>query len=193
MASQAVHFTNKNAQTVDAEHHPPATHPDFTTGDSGAPASHDLTSPVDLNSTSATPKDVTIPGVLIAIPFPPAVKPKDNAKRPMFMLYAPPRAAYRRPPAGPDGKAGKEKLIKRIERGWQEEVAEGNAIKDGEVPDAGRWKRTKGALTRVRDVGRVLLAIIPLMPKLDCGQSHPVAAQLQYGGPRSCPAQEEDA
>lgn len=104
---------------------------------------------LDLNTTAATPQNVSIPGVLFAIPFPPATHAKDNDSRPSFLLYAPPRAAYRKPSPGPDGKAGKEKLIKRVERGWQEEVMQGEKIHDGVLTDASRWQRTKGSLARV--------------------------------------------
>jgi hypothetical protein len=147
MASQAVHFTDKSAAMTE-------THSQSTV-DARNPSeqvpngvSHDVE--VDLNTTAATPEDVAIPGVLFAIPFPPAVHAKHNDKRPSFLLYAPPRAAYRKPAPSPDGKPGKEKLVKRVERGWQEEVAQGVKIHDGDVPDASRWQRTKGALTRVR-------------------------------------------
>jgi hypothetical protein len=103
----------------------------------------------DLNTTGETPDDIMIPAVLFAIPFPIPVRAKEAEDRPTFLLYAPPRAAYRKP-VNEDGTPGKEKFIKKVERGWQEEVAQGVAIREGEVPDASRWQRTKGALTRVR-------------------------------------------
>jgi hypothetical protein len=152
MATQATHFTTKEAVSKTADHHPPVTHPDFAISSDGVATginSNTLSAPVDLNTTAPTPDGISIPAVLFAIPFPPAVKAKENAKRPSFLLYAPPREGYRKPPAVEDGKSGKEKLVKRVERGWQEEVAQGNAIKDGEMPNAGTWQKTKGALTRV--------------------------------------------
>ena len=105
---------------------------------------------VDYNTTAATPDDVDIPGMLFAIPYPAPVNATSNKSRPTFLLYAPPRAAYRRPPPTPDGKKGKEKFVKRVERGWQEEVEQGKAIEKGQMPEAGAWKKTKGMFTRVR-------------------------------------------
>jgi hypothetical protein len=159
MATQAVHFTDKSAVTSTAGQPPlgaPADDADFSRGPSAAQSAalEAHADGADLNTTAPTPADVSIPGVLFAIPFPPAAGARADAKavaaRPSFLLYAPPRAEYRKPAAGEDGKAGKEKLVKRVERGWQEEVAQGNAIKAGELPDAGKWAKTKGALTRVR-------------------------------------------
>jgi hypothetical protein len=84
---------------------------------------------------------------------------KKEAKRPALLLYALPRAPYRKPPPTEDGKPGKQKLVKRVERKWQEEVAEANRIHEGEVPDASRWKKMKAPLARVRDPDARLLVI----------------------------------
>lgn len=105
---------------------------------------------VDYNTTAPTPDDIDIPGLLFAIPYPTPLNAAPKKDRPSFLLYAPPRAAYRRPPDTPDGKKGKEKLVKKIERNWQEEVDQGKKIGKGDLPDATKWQKTKGLFTRVR-------------------------------------------
>lgn len=62
-----------------------------------------------------------------------------------------PRSVYEKPPIDPvTGKPGKEKLVKKAERVWQQEVREGEEIKRGEHKDAGAWKKLKGAAARVK-------------------------------------------
>jgi hypothetical protein len=106
----------------------------------------------DLNTTAPLPKDIQIPAVFLGIPFPPAQHASNDEKhmkkRPALLLYAPPRAPYRKPPPDENGKT-KQKFVKRIERGWQQEVEEGQRIHEGKEPNASRWKKTKGPLARV--------------------------------------------
>jgi hypothetical protein len=104
---------------------------------------------LDLNTTAKMLEDVSIPGVLIAIPFPPATEAKESNKSPTFLLYAPPRAVYRKPLVDSNDDHTKRSLVKRVERIWQKEIAQGYDIKAGKIPDAGTWKRTKGAVARV--------------------------------------------
>jgi hypothetical protein len=110
----------------------------------------------DLNTTASTPADVSIPAILFAIPFPAPVRASEDAskvaKRPAFLLYAPPRAAYRKPEADGSGPPAKESFVKRMESKWQGEVSEGRAIERGTVTDPTTWQKAKGALTRVRAV-----------------------------------------
>jgi hypothetical protein len=56
---------------------------------------------------------------------------------------------YEKPPKDPVTGKRNEKLLKKVERKWQEEVKEGEDIKRGEVKEAGVWSRCKGALIRV--------------------------------------------
>jgi hypothetical protein len=118
---------------------------------------------VDLNSTTSTPADVSVPAILFAIPFPPASHPREDAasvaKRPAFLLYSPPRAVYRRPQAAAGDAKPKENLVKKFESKWQEEVAQGNAIGRGAVHDPSVWQKTKGVLTRVRLVGVIRMLV----------------------------------
>ncbi|KAL8283872.1 hypothetical protein RQP46_005304 [Phenoliferia psychrophenolica] len=96
-------------------------------------------------------KDIAIPGVLFAIPFPPTdVAPNPDKPRPSFLLYAPPRAGYIRPasPSSPSDKPVKESFTKKMEAKWQGEVAEGQAIASGSITDATKWQRAKGAVAR---------------------------------------------
>lgn len=60
-----------------------------------------------------------------------------------------PRANYEKPTIGPDGKRGKEGLIKKVERKWQEEVQQGADIKKGIVKHPSGWQKFKGGATRV--------------------------------------------
>jgi hypothetical protein len=57
---------------------------------------------------------------------------------------------YEKPPKDPVTGKRKEKLLKKVERKWQEEVKEGEDIKRGEAKDVGVWSRFKGAIIRVR-------------------------------------------
>ncbi|EIN14428.1 hypothetical protein PUNSTDRAFT_140725 [Punctularia strigosozonata HHB-11173 SS5] len=106
---------------------------------------------VDLNTTASLPKEIRIPAVFLGIPFPPAEHARDDdkhlKKRPTLLLYAPPRAPYRKPQPDENGKT-KQELVKRVERKWQEEVAQGQRIHDGQEANASRWKRTKGPFAR---------------------------------------------
>jgi hypothetical protein len=131
--------------------------PEPASTSSGYSAAFDsIPSDADLNTTAPSPKDLAIPAVLFGIPFPaPAhsAVPPDSRKarrRPALLLYAPPRAPYRKPPAGADGKPGKQKLLKRVERRWQEEVEDGKRVHAGDAPDASWWRKTKAPLARVR-------------------------------------------
>ncbi|EGG12252.1 uncharacterized protein MELLADRAFT_115123 [Melampsora larici-populina 98AG31] len=90
-----------------------------------------------------------LPSILFAIPFPePAPHVQRTKKTPLFLLYSFPRAGYQKPPVGPDGKRGKEGLIKKVERKWQEEVQEGADIKKGKLKEPSGWQRFKGGATR---------------------------------------------
>lgn len=96
-------------------------------------------------------EDAHLPTVLFAIPFPAATK-SSSAKKPIspFLLYALPRAPYHKPLEDADGnKLEKEGFVKKAERKWQEEIAEGERIRKGEEPDAGNWKKFKGKATGV--------------------------------------------
>ncbi|KAI9619214.1 hypothetical protein H4Q26_011895 [Puccinia striiformis f. sp. tritici PST-130] len=59
-----------------------------------------------------------------------------------------PRSVYEKPGKDPITGKRNEKLLKKVERKWQEEVKEGEDIKRGEVKDATVWSRFKGALIR---------------------------------------------
>ncbi|KAI0091883.1 hypothetical protein BDY19DRAFT_927265, partial [Irpex rosettiformis] len=91
------------------------------------------------------PDDAHLPTIIFAIPFPP---PRHApAKQPVspYLLYALPRAPYVKPEEDENGKPiQKEALIKKVERKWQGEVAEGDRIRKGQEPDAGKWKKFKG-------------------------------------------------
>jgi hypothetical protein len=137
-----------------------------------------IPSGIDLNTTAGIDKEVHIPAVFFGIPFPPALadaparvptpddpktakraekqaekaakkEAKREARRPALLLYTPPRAPYRKPPPTEEGKPGKQKLVKRVERKWQEEVAEAQRIHEGQEPDAGRWKKFKAPIATV--------------------------------------------
>ncbi|OAV89714.1 hypothetical protein PTTG_08741 [Puccinia triticina 1-1 BBBD Race 1] len=92
-----------------------------------------------------------LPSTIFAIPFPKPVQHNANDEEPVpFLLYTFPRSVYEKPPKDPvTGKRGKEKLVKKFERKWQEEVKEGRDIKRGQHKAAGRLKRAKGAIARV--------------------------------------------
>ncbi|EGG03164.1 uncharacterized protein MELLADRAFT_75366 [Melampsora larici-populina 98AG31] len=113
-----------------------------------------MTTPVKTNQPTQTQaydeNDHQIPSLLFAIPFPtPANHHKTTESSPPFLLYTFPRSVYEKPPVDPrTGKPGKEKLIKKAERIWQQEVREGEEIKRGEHKDAGTWKKFKGAAAR---------------------------------------------
>lgn len=90
-----------------------------------------------------------LPSILFAIPFPePAPHVQRTEKTPLFLLYSFPRAGYQKPSVGPDGKRGKEGLVKKVERKWQEEVQEGADIKKGKLKEPSGWQRFKGGATR---------------------------------------------
>ncbi|KAK4702094.1 hypothetical protein P7C70_g4130, partial [Phenoliferia sp. Uapishka_3] len=116
-----------------------------------------------LNSTEHTPEGTIIPGVLFAIPFPPTINTAPSSDRPSFLLYAPPRAGYVAPPKSPDGTPPKQNLsyTKKLEAKWQGEVAQGQAIHDGKVTDAGKWAKIKGGVTRTAQ------KVIQYMPSSD--------------------------
>lgn len=92
-----------------------------------------------------------LPSVIFAIPFP---KPKhehieSKNEIPPFLIYTFPRSIYEKPGIDPlTGKKEKEKLVKKLERKWQEEVKEGREIKKGLHKEAGYWKKSKGAVVR---------------------------------------------
>ncbi|KAG0148095.1 hypothetical protein CROQUDRAFT_670083 [Cronartium quercuum f. sp. fusiforme G11] len=89
--------------------------------------------------------------VLFAIPFPRPTNHHSTTERsPPFLLYTFPRSVYEKPPIDPNtGKRGKEKLIKKAERVWQQEVEVGEQIKRGERKDATRWQKFKGGAARL--------------------------------------------
>lgn len=113
-----------------------------------------MTTPAENNQSARTEtfdeNDDHIPSLLFAIPFPkPANHHKTTESTPPFLLYTFPRSVYEKPPIDPQtGKPGKEKLIKKAERIWQQEVREGEEIKRGEHKDAGMWKKFKGGAAR---------------------------------------------
>ncbi|KAG0148106.1 hypothetical protein CROQUDRAFT_655233 [Cronartium quercuum f. sp. fusiforme G11] len=91
-----------------------------------------------------------LPSIIFAIPFPePASHVHRTAKTPAFMLYSFPRANYEKPLVGSDGKRGKEGLIKKVERKWQEEVKQGDDIKKGKLQEPSVWQKFKGGATRI--------------------------------------------
>jgi hypothetical protein len=149
----------------------------------------------DLNTTAPTPADVEIPAVLFGIPFPAPLhmdaSAKKEARRPALLLYAPPRAPYRKPPAGEDGKAGKQKLVKRVERKWQEEVEEAKRLHEGAVPDASRWKKMKAPLARVSHVPAYHPPHAdPDSGNAESGPADPVAAGQHHVRDAADPAEE---
>lgn len=95
---------------------------------------------------SSMDADAHLPTILFAIPFPSVTKGSTH-KDPIspYLLYALPRAPYEKPAVDEDGKKlEKEGLVKKAERKWQEEIAEGEKIRKGQDPDAGNWKKFKG-------------------------------------------------
>ncbi|MBW0463874.1 hypothetical protein O181_003589 [Austropuccinia psidii MF-1] len=114
---------------------------------------------------ASAPQDVyynlsELPSLIFLIPFPkPGGHHQTTEKSPSFLLYTFPRALYQKPMTDPvTGKRGKEKLVKKLERKWQEEVKQGEEIKRGEHPNAGAWKKSKGL------IARNAAAAIKLMP-----------------------------
>ncbi|CAH7668004.1 secreted protein [Phakopsora pachyrhizi] len=90
-----------------------------------------------------------IPSALFFIPLPRPANRDSNDSKDSFLIYTFPRSVYEKPEIDPNtGKRGKEKLVKKAERLWQEEVKEANEIKRGEHPDASKWKKTKGFAAR---------------------------------------------
>ncbi|KNZ63914.1 hypothetical protein VP01_1085g3 [Puccinia sorghi] len=90
-----------------------------------------------------------LPSVLFAIPFPePGPTLRKTSKTPMFMLYSPPRANYIKPKPI-KGQKGKEGLIKKVERKWQEEVQEGTDVMAGKIENPSGWKKFKGTVLTV--------------------------------------------
>ncbi|KAI0693819.1 hypothetical protein BC835DRAFT_1055655 [Cytidiella melzeri] len=93
-----------------------------------------------------------LPTIIFAIPFPP---PRHGpSKQPVspYLLYALPRAPYTKPKKDENGKdVEKEGVIKKAERKWQEEIAEGDKIRKGMEPEAGTWKTFKGKAVGVAD------------------------------------------
>lgn len=95
---------------------------------------------------SSIDADAHLPTILFAIPFPSVTKGSSH-KDPIspYLIYALPRAPYQKPAVDEDGKKlEKEGLVKKAERKWQEEIAEGEKIRNGQDPDAGNWKKFKG-------------------------------------------------
>ncbi|KAI0347338.1 hypothetical protein BDW22DRAFT_1480987 [Trametopsis cervina] len=89
-----------------------------------------------------------LPTIIFAIPFP--VPTHSHSAQPVspYLLYALPRAPYQKPPKDANGNdIVKEGLVKKAERKWQEEIAEGDRIKNGLEPEAGAWKKFKGKAT----------------------------------------------
>lgn len=106
-------------------------------------------SPVINNSARQSAQQ--LPSIIFAIPFPrPDQHHEAPQEAPPFLLYTFPRSVYEKPPKDPvTGKRGKEKLVKKFERKWQEEVKEGHDMKNGQHKDTGRFKRSKGAVVRL--------------------------------------------
>lgn len=68
-------------------------------------------------------------------------------------MYALPRAPYLKPEEDANGNpVQKEGMIKKVERKWQEEVSEGDRIRKGQEPDAGKWKKFKGKAVGVSTI-----------------------------------------
>ncbi|KNZ56094.1 hypothetical protein VP01_249g9 [Puccinia sorghi] len=104
--------------------------------------------------------EIELPSLIFAIPFPRAAAGYQTTKdTPPFLLYTFPRSVYQRPPKDPVTGKRKEKLLKKVERKWQEEVKESEDIKRGEAKEAGVWSRFKGALIRV-SLFHILIAIL---------------------------------
>ncbi|KAH9823201.1 secreted protein [Melampsora americana] len=97
--------------------------------------------------------DDHLPSVLFAIPFPrPANQDGLPKSSPPLFLFTFPRSVYEKPPVDPEtGKPGKEKIVKKVERNWQQGVRQGYEIKRGEHKEAGFWKRFKGGAARIGD------------------------------------------
>lgn len=139
-ASAPYHDTRAlaNPAPIDPQPHQPA----MTTARTGG---HSPSSSIDA--------DAHLPTILFAIPFPPATKSSSN-KDPVspYLIYALPRAPYHKPAEDANGKKmEKEGLVKKVERKWQEEIAEGEKIRKGQDPDAGNWKKFKGKAVGVSD------------------------------------------
>ncbi|KAH9823207.1 secreted protein [Melampsora americana] len=111
------------------------------------------TSELRRSSSSGSVYDDSLPSLLFAIPFPQPVNPdavRDSS--PPLLLFTFPRSVYEKPPIDPaTGKPGKEKIVKKAERVWQQEVQEGYEIKRGEHAEAGKWKKFKGGAARIGD------------------------------------------
>ncbi len=89
-----------------------------------------------------------LPTIIFAIPFPTPIRSHKQPNSP-YLLYTLPRAPYEKPGRDAYGRKGKEGLVKKAERKWQEEIALGERIRLGQEPDAGKWKRFKGKATGV--------------------------------------------
>lgn len=64
------------------------------------------------------------------------------------LFSSPPRANYIKPKPI-DGQKGKEGLIKKVERKWQEEVQEGTDVMAGKIENPSGWKKFKGTVLTV--------------------------------------------
>ncbi|OAV88503.1 hypothetical protein PTTG_29012 [Puccinia triticina 1-1 BBBD Race 1] len=138
-----------------------------------------------------TAPEIELPSLIFAIPFPRAVEGYQTTKEtPPFLLYTFPRSVYEKPPIDSVTGKRKEKLLKKVERKWQEEVKEGEDIKRGEMKDAGVWSRFKGAL--IRDAAAAIKympnnaieALARLPPKTKLGKLtvvYPVSSQSSHG------------
>ncbi|MBW0478106.1 hypothetical protein O181_017821 [Austropuccinia psidii MF-1] len=93
-------------------------------------------------------QNALLPSVLFAIPFPAPVNANRSKNSPPFLIYSPPRSTYQKPIKNAEGKRGKEKIIKKVVRKWQEEVEMGEEIKRGKFPNPTRFKKVRGGLIR---------------------------------------------
>ncbi|KAI7959359.1 hypothetical protein MJO28_003150 [Puccinia striiformis f. sp. tritici] len=110
---------------------------------SPAPPRDDVPSP-----TGQITSDGTLPSALFILPFPAPISAHMGEEPPSFLMYAPPRSVYQRPPKTADGKRPKEKISRKVVRRWQEEVLMGQQIKRGTLKNPTCSKKIRGGCTR---------------------------------------------
>ncbi|KAF9017265.1 hypothetical protein BDZ89DRAFT_380851 [Hymenopellis radicata] len=122
--------------------------------DSAYEAPQPLASPSTSSPTTASHPETLVgthlPTIIFAIPFPTPIRSHKQPTSP-YLLYTLPRAPYEKPGRDAYGRKGKEGMVKKAERKWQEEIAQGERIRLGQEPDAGRWKRFKGKAVGIAD------------------------------------------
>lgn len=171
--------------------------------ETGPPSSSPIPAEVETTDQplSNLASEIELPSLIFAIPFPRAAAGYETTKdTPPFLLYTFPRSVYQRPPKDPVTGKRKEKLLKKVERKWQEEVKEGEDIKRGEVKEAGVWSRFKGALIRDASAAikympnNAIEVLGRLPPKTKLGKLtivYPVSSESSLGIDVNYPSEDE--